>query len=70
MPGHQNLAQVYGISQTVEFCVLVTSLRWFIIKVLYCSCPFVVNSFYWYAFFLLTVPIRQLCCVCLGNRIC
>ena len=29
MPGYQNLAQVYGIGQTAEFCAVVTSLRWF-----------------------------------------
>ena len=32
MPEHQNLAQVYGIGQTAEFCAVVTSLRCFIIK--------------------------------------
>ena len=55
--GASNLAQVYGIGQTAEFCAVVTSLRWFIIKVPYCCCnPFVVNSFYWYVFFNLQCP--------------
>ena len=72
MPEHQNLAQVYGIGQTAEFCAVVTSLRCFIRKsyqVLYRCCPFVMNSFYRYVFcffFFWTYSAHKAAVLCLS----
>ena len=44
---------------------MVTSPRWFIVKVLYCCCPFVMKSFYQYIF-LKTYSAHKAAVLCLS----